>query len=62
MSTHPHRPPIRFGIDEEYTCTSVDHMALHARDMVNLVSYPEVMTSPLSKEWHAAAEASTTPK
>ena len=56
MSTRPHRPPIRFGIDE-YTCTSVDHMALHAHNIVEPVNYSEVMTSPLSKEWHAAAEA-----
>ena len=28
ISTRPHRPPSRMSIDE-YTCTSVDHMALH---------------------------------
>ena len=43
MSTRPHKPLIRFSIDE-CTCTSVDHMALHARDIVERVNYSEVMT------------------
>ncbi|XP_067930506.1 uncharacterized protein [Watersipora subatra] len=54
-STHPHNPPVRYGIDE-YMCTSTHHVAMHACGLVEPRSYSEAIASPHSKDWLAAAK------
>lgn len=57
-STRPHRPPVRFGIDE-YSNSTVEtaHIACYAHGTVEPQSYREALISPQSKEWQAAAQA-----
>jgi len=59
-STRTHRPPVRFGIDN-YSNSSVaaetSHRACYAQGIVEPKCYAEALTSPLSREWLAAAQA-----
>ena len=57
-STRPHRPPIRFGVNE-YINSSIEsnEKACYAHGIVEPQSYADASTSPQSKEWLAAAQA-----
>ena len=55
-SQRNHKPPVRYGIDE-YSCVSVEHVALCASDLVEPANYSEAKSSQQSKQWLAAAKA-----
>ncbi|KAF6040435.1 hypothetical protein EB796_001257 [Bugula neritina] len=60
-STRTHRPPVRFGIDEYISNSSVaaetSDRACFAQGIVEPKSYAEALTSPQLREWLAAAQA-----